>query len=165
MRPTGHVSIVGITDSFGKKISLDRAVRYGWITPEVARGGPNMFVNQGRQIAAYALANRAPTQNFTIQKFGFGTGQTAARTTDVQMENPLEFAAGGYTKAVDSIDFPSPYILRVFYTLGLEDGNGYYITEFGLFTGDDRMLAHRIDGKGLSKTSDWSPTLTWRIRM
>jgi hypothetical protein len=164
MRPTGIVSVSRIVDGFGKEISLEKAIRYGWITPDDVYGAPNLFVDQGRQLLAYCFAFRAPIEDYTCSKFGVGTGVTAATVTDVGLEAPVALSSGSYTGPLDSIDFLTAFVVRASFTLGLSDANGSLITEMGLFSGNDSLMARRVRTVGINKTSDFAPTLTWRLR-
>lgn len=164
MRPQGLVSIARIVDSSGKVVPLEKAVRYGWITPG-AESAPNLFVDQGRQLLAYAFAFRSPIQNYVCQQFGVGTGTRPAKTTDVALQAPVLLAStAAYTAPIDSIDFLSAFVVRVAFTLGLGDANGSSITEMGLFSGNNTLIARRVRVAGINKTSDFAPTLTWRLR-
>jgi len=168
-RATGRVSVSRIVDGFGKEIPLEQAVKYGWLAdgPVDEHGldlGENLFVDQGRQIIAYAFGFRNPIQNYTCQRFGVGTGVTAARVTDVALEAPITLSNGSLTKPIDTIDFLTPFVVRVAFTLGLADANGYIISEMGLFAGNDALIARKIRAVSVNKTSDFSPTLTWRLR-
>jgi len=164
MRPSGLVSVTRIVDGFGREIPLEAAIRYGWISPEHLADTPNLFVDQGRQLLAYCFAFRSPIENYTCSKFGVGTGTTAAKVTDVGLEAPVALSSGNYTAAVDSVDFLTAFVVRVAFTLGLADANGSLITEMGLFSGNDSLMARRVRTVGINKTSDFAPTLTWRIR-
>jgi hypothetical protein len=177
MRPEGLVSVSKIVDASGKEISTQKAVDYGWIAPQGGnyRGwgldkhevplGKNLFLDQGRQLLAYAFAFRSPIENFVCRKFGVGTGLTAAKVSDVALESPITLAStSAITAAIDSIDFLSAFLVRVSFTLALGDANGYVITEMGLFSGNNTLMARKIRSVAVNKTSDFSPTLTWRIR-
>lgn len=174
MRPSGFLYCTGIKDAEGKAIPLDQAIRYGWIRPgEVPDGfslppgavpiGSNLFVDGGRQYTVYALAFRSPAQNYSMQKFGTGTGVRPASATDVALVNPVAFASGLFTKNLDAVEFPAPFTLRAVFTLGANDCNGYLLTEFGLFSGDSTLLT-RVVRPGISKSSDFSPTLSHELR-
>ncbi len=163
MRPQGLVTVSKIVDSNGKIVPLERAIRYGWIE-RGAESGPNLFVDQGRQLLAYAFAFRSPIQNFVCQKFGVGTGTRPAKTTDVALQAPVRLASAAFTGPLDSIDFLSAFVVRAAFTLGLNDANGSLITEMGLLSGNDTLIARRVRTVGINKTSDFSPTLTWRLR-
>lgn len=163
MRPQGIVTVSRIVDSFGKVIPLERAIRYGWIQAG-AESAPNLFVDQGRQLLAYAFAFRAPISDFVCQQFGVGTGTTPAKVSDVALEAPVALASASYTGPIDSIDFLSAFVVRVAFTLGLADANGSLVTEMGLFSGNSTLIARRVRTVGINKTSDFAPTLTWRLR-
>jgi len=176
MRPQGLLTVSRIVDAAGKPIPPQKAIEYGWITPEpgpfpgwgLDRSeiplGRNLFVDQGRQLLAYAFSFRAPIQNFVCQNFGVGTGTRPAKTTDVALQAPVALASSAYTGPIDSIDFLSAFVVRVAFTLGLADASGSLITEQGLFSGNNTLIARRVRTVGINKTSDFAPTLTWRLR-
>jgi hypothetical protein len=176
MRVKGLVTVSKIRLADGTELSTQQAVRYGWISSagrqpsgwglerhEVPLGG-NLFVDQGRQLVAYAFGFRSPIENFVCRKFGVGTGTTAAKVTDVALEAPITLSSGDTTQNVDAIDFLSPFVVRVAFTLGLSDANGYIISEMGLFSGNNSLIARKIRSVSINKTSDYAPTLTWRVR-
>ncbi len=175
--PKGLVTVSRIVDSAGKVIPVDAAIRYGWLPPKLSRVpagwgvgkeeaclGSNLYVDQGRQLLAYCFAFRSPIADFVCSKFGVGTGTTAARASDVALEAPVALSTGNYTGNVDSIDFLSAFVVRIAFTLGLTDCNGSLLCEEGLFSGNDSLIARRVRTVGINKTSDFSPTLVWRIR-
>ena len=175
-RPEGILTISGIKLADGKTLSTQQAVDYGWITP--ARGefagwglerhevplGKNLFVDQGRQIVAYAFGFRSPVSDYTVQNFGMGTGITPAKVTDVALQAPVTLNTGNTTKPIDAVDFLSPFVVRVAFTLASDDANGYTLSEMGLFSGGGALIARKVRSTSINKTSDFSPTLTWRIR-
>lgn len=179
MRAEGLVTVSGITLADGTQVSLRKACDYGWITPvcvppgwmgEVSADevclGSNLFVDQGRQLLAYAFGFRAPIENYTCQRFGVGTGLTAAAVTDVALEAPvaLASASGATTAPITSVDYLTAFVMRVGFTVAVGDANGYLLTEMGLFSGNNTLLARKTRSVGINKTSDFSPALTWRIR-
>jgi hypothetical protein len=175
-RPQGLVSVSRIVDSFGKEIPLEKAIRYGWITRDDVQYrdwehgqevplGENLFLDQGRQLLTYAFAFRSPIENYVCRRFGVGTGLTAAKVSDVALEAPITLASTSQiTAPIDSIDFLQPFLVRVSFTLALGDANGYVISEMGLYSGNNTLMARKIRSVAVNKTSDFSPTLTWRIR-
>lgn len=174
MRAKGFLSIVGIVDGTGKPIPLQRAVDYGWVKPGKALPGwdlsrdeiplcKNLFLDQGRQFMAYLFGAAAPLADYSCQKFGMGTGEVPAKVTDTALESPIDFGGAVYTKEVDSVSFPAPFVARVQFTIGANEGNGFLITELGLFSGSDVLLS-RVLRPGISKTSDFAPSLLWRVR-
>ena len=177
MRAQGLVTVSRIVDSTGKVVPVEAAIRYGWLPAKMERVpagwgvgrdeaclGKNLFVDQGRQLLAYCFAFRSPIADFVCSKFGVGTGSTAALASDVALEAPVALATGSYMGNVDSIDFLSAFVVRVAFTLGLSDCNGSLIREEGLFSGNGSLIARRVRTVGINKTSDFAPTLTWRLR-
>jgi hypothetical protein len=118
----------------------------------------NLVLDTGRQYAMYALGGKTPSANYCITHFGVGTGTTPPTTGDSALEAPVELTTG-FLKPVDSIDFPAPFTLRINYTLGLADANGYLLTEVGFYAGNGTLLI-RATRLGISKVSDWSPALS-----
>ena len=176
--PLGYLSIKEIVDRSGKIVLPEDAVRYGWITRSEAvpagwggsRGevglGSNLYLDLGRQFLAYLFAFRPPIGNYTCQYFGVGTGILPPAVTDTALESPIQLASVGnaLVKQINGVDFPAPMVARVDFTLSFDDAVGYYITEMGLFAGDQSSMLARKTNVGLNKTSDFSPTITWRIR-
>lgn len=178
MNPTGLVTLKSFVANDGKVVSASEALSRGWVALSEPKSGgwkldsgevplgENLFVDNGRQLLAYVLGGRSPLSDFYISRFGIGTGTTAPASTDTSLENPVYFDAPTNlvsTKEVSAIDFPSPYVLRVEFTIGSGDGNGYLITELGLFSGSGSLIARRTN-VGINKTSDFAPQLLWRIR-
>lgn len=175
-RPQGFLSISKVTLADGRTVSTQKAVDYGWIRPAAGRApagwglerheipvGKNLFVDQGRQLMAYAFGFRAPISDYVCQKFGVGTGLTVARVTDVSLESAIDLG-GSTTKAIDFVDYINPYVCRVTFTLSVSEANGYLISEMGLFSGNDALMARKVQAVSINKTSDFAPTFTWRVR-
>jgi len=168
MRPRGQVFISKIVDGDGKSVALDRAIKYRWVngklTEEGIDVGQNLFVDNGRQLMAYTFGYRSPISDYVCAKFGVGTGTVAAKVTDVALQSPVTLNSGQTLANIDSIDFLTAFVVRVAFTLGLSDANGYALTEFGLFSGNNTLLARKVRSVAINKTSDFSPTITWRLR-
>jgi hypothetical protein len=178
MRPKGLVTVTGVTTADGKTIPLQQAVEYGWIKPTSGRQpsgwglpkeeislGENLFLDQGRQLMAFCFGFRSPISDYTCQQFGVGTGTTAPTVTDVTLESPITLASvSSITAPILGVDFLTPFVVRISYQIALGDANGYLITERGLFSGNGTLFARHVSAAGINKTSDFSPTLTWRIR-
>lgn len=175
-RPEGILTVSGIKLADGKTLSTQQAVDYGWVkaAPGAFAGwglerhevplGENLFVDQGRQIVAYAFGFRSPVSDYTVQRFGVGTGLTPAKVTDVALQAPVTLNNSSTTKEIDTVDFLSPFVVRVGFTLATDDANGYILSEMGLFSGGEALIARKVRAVSINKTSDFSPTLTWRIR-
>lgn len=162
MRPQGLVTVERIVDSTGKVVPVEKAIKYGWLERGAERS-TNLFVDQGRQLLVYAFAFRAPIENYVCRKYGIGSGQRPAKTTDIALQAPIDLGGSTYTAAIDSIDFLSAFTMRVSFTIPLAI-NGVMIYEMGLFSGNDALIARRVRTVGINKTSDFSPTLVWRLR-
>ena len=113
---------------------------------------------------AYAFGFRSPISSYTVQRFGVGTGLIPAKVTDVALQAPVTLNNASTTKPIDSVDFLSPFVVRVAFTLANDDANGYILSEMGLFSGGEALIARKVRAVSINKTSDFSPTLTWRIR-
>jgi hypothetical protein len=176
-RPEGLLTVTKITLADGKELPLQKACDSGLIIHERSPAGwgigpnevclgKNLFLDQGRQLLAYAFGFRAPVENYSCQQFGVGTGVTAAQMTDVALEAPVPLASQGdaITAPVTSIDFLTAFVVRVGFTIAYGDANGYFLTEFGLYSGNGTLITRFVRTLGINKTSDFSPTLTWRIR-
>jgi hypothetical protein len=173
-RPTGELFVSGVVDSFGKPVELDKAISYGWL-PNLPIVGlndkpaltlnQNLFLDQGRQLLAFCFGFRSPISDYTCQRFGIGTGITAPAVTDVSLESPITLSSVSSTTApILGVDFLTPFVVRASYQIAIGDANGYLITERGLFSGNGTLFARHVSAAGINKTSDFSPTLTWRIR-
>ena len=176
MKPEGLITIVKVTLADGRDLSTQEAVERGLIAPSVkiqpagwdlARHevivGHNLYLDQGRQCVAYAMGFRAPITDYVITKFGIGTGVTPPRVTDVALEAPI-LLSGNPTKNLDVVDYISPFVMRASFTLGVGDANGYIISEMGLFTGNDTLVARKVRAVSINKTSDFATTLAYRMR-
>lgn len=175
MKPQGLITIDSVTDSSGRLRSTQYAVDQGWITPGMNQPagwdlerhevvvGFNLFTDQGRQAMAYAMGFRAPIEDYVITKFGIGTGVTAPSVTDVALEAPI-LLSGNPTKNITLVDFTHPFTLRAKLDLGLGDANGYIISEMGLFTGGDILVARKVQPVSINKTGDFAPSLSYRLK-
>jgi hypothetical protein len=177
LRPKGIVSVTRITMADGSEMPLSKACDHGLISPirapagwgissDEACLGKNLFVDNGRQLLAYCFGFRAPISNYSCQNFGVGTGTNPAQVTDVALESPIGLASqsGATTAPITTMDFLTAFVIRVGFTIATGDANGYLLTEFGLFSGNNTLFARFVNNVGVNKTSDFSPTFSWRIR-
>ena len=182
MRPKGLLTVARVLGSAGDIVSAEKAAQYGWIKP--VRGnyaewnlgpdeiplGKNLFLDQGRQANAYAFGLKNPIENFVCQKVGFGTGTAAPNIAQTSLITRIPVNSADpvddwvYTKEIAGVDWPGPFIARVEFSIGFAECNGFLITEMGLFTGDDTLVARKVNSVGINKSSDFSPILTWRVR-
>jgi hypothetical protein len=166
----GILTLARMLDENGRVIPLQKVVDYGMVKHgSVAPAGwgigrdeiclgPNLVVDGGRQMMAYLLGNKSPTSDFVISTFKVGTGTTAPTVADTGLQNSV------LSKAIEGVDYPSPFVLRVEMQLGPSEANGYLLTEFGLFSGNGTMIARKTQ-VGLSKSAGLSPVCFWRLRL
>lgn len=174
----GFLTVSSVRLADGKEISTQKAVDYGWIVPAKVKPagwgfkrhevplGSNLFTDSGRQALAYCFAGRSPLTDFFCQKFGIGTGTTPPSVTDVALEAPIYLDPPTNTvttKEINGVDFPTAFVARVDCLIGLGDGNACLITELGLFSGNDTLLA-RMTHLGINKTSDAAFAILWHVR-
>lgn len=173
----GFSSVIAINDAEGKLVKLADAVRWGWVLPGKSMSdfdlssneiplGPNLQLDNFRQYLCYAATYRAPVGNYVIQRFGVGTGVKPPTTADTQLQAQVNLVAPDNaqlnTKLVDTTSYPSPYYSQTYFTLGVNDANGYLITEAGLYSGDNTLLI-RWTFPGIAKDSSFTPTLMHRL--
>jgi hypothetical protein len=173
----GFSSVVGVKDAEGNTVKLADAIRYGWITPGKALPGwdltsdevplgPNLQLDNFRQYLCYAATARSPIIQFAIQRFGCGTGVVPPTTANTQLLTQVPLVApdsANYnTKLIDYVSYPSPFYAQIYFTLGVNDANGYLLTEFGLYSGDQTLLI-RWTIPGIAKDSTFTPTLQHRL--
>jgi hypothetical protein len=189
MRPKGYLTLKHFLQEDGSPLSVQDAIDRGVIADTGLRApaswkfdktclplGKNLFVDQGRQMLAYAFGFRSPISNFVCTQFGIGTGSNPPAVTDVALQSPLTFydPLGGTSptstvKPITKASFPYPFIIDIEMTLAYSEANGQLITEFGLFTGSSggggsTLLARKVV-LGYNKNSALSPVFVWRIRM
>jgi len=174
-RPKGFISVKSIVDLQGNPVSNQDAVSRGWFVPfdgerdgfeldgDEIPIGPNLWTDSGRQALAYAFGFRSPISNYTCQLFGVGTGSSTVNVTNTNLDAPILLSNSAYTKQINGVDYPSPFVARVDFTLGVDDANGFLITEFGLYAGNGTLLARKTS-VGINKTNQFSPTFLWRVR-
>lgn len=181
MKVNGIVVLTGATLADGRVISTQEVVDRGLVIPAPGRQpsgwglqrhevplGKNLFTDVGRQQLAYCLGFKSPAGDYAIASFGVGTGTAVPRVTDTALEAPISFYDPGSgavdKKPVDTIDFPTAFVIRVSYSLAAGEANGYLLTELGLFTGNGSLVARKTN-TGISKDSSWSPSLSWLLRL
>jgi len=174
---TGFSSVIAVHDAEGKSVKLADAIRYGWITPGKAVAGfdltgdeiplgLNLQLDNFRQYLCYASTYRSPVGSYVLQRFGVGTGVRPPTTADTQLQAQVNLVAQDNpafnTKLVDYVAYPSPFYAQIYFTLGVNDANGYLITEAGLYSGDNTLLI-RWTIPGIAKDSTFTPTLQHRL--
>jgi hypothetical protein len=139
----------------------------GWgLTPDEIPLGHNLQLDNFRQYMAYAMTFRGPIGNYVLQRFGVGTGVTPPTVGDVQLQNAIQLVAPDNpnvgTKLIDYVAYPAPFYAYIYFTLGVNDANGYSVTELGLYSGDNTLLI-RWTVPGINKDATYSPQLVHRL--
>lgn len=181
----GFVTISGLKSPEGKKIPTQKAVDLGWIIPsgkkpagwgierEEIPMGHNLFVDNGRQIIAYLFGGQTPSGSYVCSRFGLGTGSTPPTVSDTDLDAPVNFYDPGSgpllpTKPIDGVDYPAPFIARVYFTIASTEANGILATELGIYSavmggGQTTLLARKLIN-GVELNSSFSPVWAWRLR-
>lgn len=100
----------------------------------------------------------APPPNDIILKIGVGEGDTEASMEDTSLTN-------AFIKNLSDLDTTTPGTIRCQFTIQSGDANGLVITEYGLLTSSEVLMARRTR-PALTKTSDiviegeWTITFT-----
>lgn len=176
---TGLVTLLGAAKPDGQPFATQDLIDLRLVKPNLARQprgwglareevplGYNLFTDNGRQYLAYMFGGRNPLSSFFCQRFSVGTGTSAAARTDVALQNPVYLdppTNSTTTKLISSVSYSVPFVARIEFALAASEANGYLLTELGLFSGNNTLLARKTN-LGIQKSSDFSPLLGWRIR-
>ena len=104
-----------------------------------------------RELVATANASKAVT------KIGFGTGTEPERTTDTALQNAYIRPLNGY-----ELDATNPRLLRLSYRLLRHEASDLDITEIGLYTEDETLVARKVRDR-IKKTPDMEFGDTWEL--
>jgi len=117
---------------------------FGWLEIRNPRTGelivrtPNTIVDQGLALATKALGDAAAT---VLTKAWLGSGSTAVEDDDDAIETPLGAAvAPVFTQVTTLVADDTAQFVSV-HTAGT---GGWAITEYGIFTSDDKMFNHVV---------------------
>ena len=116
--------------------------------------GPNLVV-VGSKTCLSRLVGGAVTGK-QITTIGFGTSGTTPAAGNTAL-------TGAFTKAVDSVTYPSSNQVRFAFSLTTTEANGLAIMEFGLLTGDGTLFARKVRSAAFNKDSDVSVAGTWTL--
>lgn len=116
----------------------------------------NLVVNGIRSSLAQLLGAGLPDR--TIGRFGVGTSFDAPLVTDVAL-------TGGYDRTLLGFDHPQPEQVRFMWALDYAEANGLAIQEFGLLTLDGTLVARKVRGAAIAKTSDIRLDGTWTLQL
>lgn len=113
----------------------------------------NLIVNLAKTSLANLIGGTGTNKNITA--IAFGTNGTAPDVADTAI-------TGAVTKIISGITYPEFNSVLFPYSLGLSEGNGTAIAEFGLLSNDGTLFARKTRSV-INKTSDLQFTGTWKI--
>lgn len=113
----------------------------------------NLIVNLAKTTLATLLGAGGSTKN--INTIAFGTSATAPDIADTTI-------TGAVTKLVSSVTYPEFNSVLFNWVLGLTEGNGVAIAEFGLLSVDGTLFARKTRSV-INKTADLSFAGSWKI--
>lgn len=114
----------------------------------------NLIVDNSKQIHAKLLGGAFTNQN--VAQIGFGTNGAAPVAGNTSL-------TGAYTKAIDSVSYPTTSQVQFNFSLASSENNGMAILEFGLFTAGGTLYARKVRSASLNKDTDVSLSGSWII--
>ena len=114
---------------------------------------PNKVVTLGHTNVAKLLGG--DLTGLAITKIAFGTNGTAPELSDTAL-------TGSYSKAIDSVTYPTSNSVRFNWDLDAGEGNGMTIQELGLLTSTNVLFARKVRS-GIVKTSAVRLVGSWTI--
>lgn len=121
--------------------------------------GENTVVSLGRQAVAQLLGGDVTDNSVTYFKAGTSTASTTVSMSD--LGTPVNIDAD-QVKPIDSVTYPSQTSVRFNFTIGTSEANGNALSELGLFTDNDDMVARKVF-PAIDKTSDIEIVGLWTI--
>jgi hypothetical protein len=113
----------------------------------------NLVVNGGLSALAHLLGSY--TSGKEIDRVQFGTNGSTPLVSDDEITDPVE-------KALEATTYPATNSVAFDFALGLEEGNGTTIREFGLLCADDTVFARKVRA-AIDKTDQIRLVGTWTI--
>jgi hypothetical protein len=114
----------------------------------------NLVTLSGKQLIAFLMTGE-PGEN-VITKVGIGDGTSYPVTTDVGLSNIFIKAVAGHTLLEQSV-------VQWHFTIDDEEANGMNISEFGLFSQDERLFARKIRVPSIPKDDSIRLAGYWTI--
>lgn len=137
-RPSGHF----VLDVFRDGVQVDRVDE------------PNLVVDLSKTALSRLLGG--DVTNRSVTTIGFGTNGTAPVAGNTEL-------TGAFSKAIDSVSYPSANSVMFSFSLASGENNGMAIMEFGLLTAGGALFARKVRASALNKGSDISLSGTWTI--
>ena len=113
----------------------------------------NLVVNGGLSALASLVGAASPGAN--VNRIHFGTNGSDAILSDTEIEDAVE-------KDVLAITYPATGQVQFTFDLGLEEGNGTSIREYGLICADDTLFSRKTSSL-IEKTDQIRLEVTWTL--
>lgn len=139
----------------------------------------NLVVNGGRQILAYLIGGRdyndtTPNNSWIVTHASWGVGGEVPRFTDTTLspqpstastggDNEILYDGTNRKKPISGVDWPIPFLVRFESILGADEGVGYIIREYGLWTTNGTLFARKVF-PAIVKTDTYGISFLHRIR-
>lgn len=130
----------------------------------------NMIVNGAKQAMSFLVSDASQAANKVVTRIGFGTDTTEAQPEDEALGNeipPVDVPEGqtvaSVRKQLTGHSYPSTDRVQFNWALAPAEGNGSDICEFGLFTEDGTLFAHKVRSGVVHKDDSMSFEGTWTI--
>lgn len=114
---------------------------------------PNIVVALSKGIHSNLLGGAA---DFQVSQIGYGAGSAPPAVGNIRL-------TGAYTKALDSVSYPSSGQVQFAFSLDVDEANGLSISEFGLLTAGNILYARKTRSARLVKDDTISLSGTWTI--
>jgi hypothetical protein len=105
----------------------------------------NLITLSGLQLITFLLVGY--TGNNRITKVGVGEGTDPTHKSDIGLTN-------GFIKDIDSYSYIKNNVISYTISMDTGDANGLFISEFGLFSGDEVLFSRRLQIPVIPKESD-----------
>lgn len=115
----------------------------------------NLVVDASKDPLAHLIGGTSQASN-AVTQIGFGTNGTAPAAGNTALTS-------AFTKAIDTVTYPSTGVAQFNFTLATTEANGKAILEFGLLTAAGALFARRVRAAALNKDTDISLAGNWQI--
>lgn len=114
----------------------------------------NLVVDGSKQILSRLLGGTVA--NNSVTQISFGTSGTDPVAGNTSITSP-------FTKAIDTVTYPSANQVSFNFSLGTGEANGKAVLEFGLLTAAGALFARKTRASALNKESDITLSGSWVI--
>ena len=136
--------------------------------------GSNLVVDVGRQCLANLIGGRdltasgsVPTKQYVVTQCSWGDHDTVPRFTDTALSaagaNEIAYDGSLFKKALYSVDWPQPFIVRFEAVLEADEANDVLLKEMGLWTANTTLFARKVF-PAIAKDSSFGLSFLWRVR-